>query len=159
MGKGFDNLIVSLKDIFGNSSRKPAIIIVSVLSLTLLSTLCWTAREIKRGPYRPELKEMGLWMKENIPDVKDKRICTLWPMIIFYCEGQQFTRMRYCDDYIELIGYLRTGKFDYLIIDEYGISTYRPQFIFLLDDEKERAGLSIAHTINTPQKIILYKVE
>jgi len=102
---------------------------------------------------------MGLWMKENIPGVKDKRICTLWPMVSFYYGGQQFVRMRYCDDYIELIGHLRTGGFDYLIIDKRGISQYRPQYIPLLDDKKERAGLTRVHTINKPKKIILYKVE
>jgi len=110
-------------------------------------------------PRAHDHKKMGLWMKENIPDVKDKRICAMEPGAIFYSGAQALVNLYYFENYSEFMDYIKTSKVDYIIIDERTFSRRRPPLAFLLEEDKDHAGLTKVHTIRTIKKIILYKVE
>ena len=159
MGKGFDNLTIFLKSRFGGSSRKTAVIITVILAFFLLSTGHWTVKQIKAGVLKPEHKNMGLWMKENIPDITNKRIGALVPATVFYSGAQAFAKLLCFEKYSEFMHYVKKHKVDYIIIGERAFSKDRPQFAFLLEDEKKHPGLAWIHTIKGAKKIILYKVE
>jgi 4-amino-4-deoxy-L-arabinose transferase-like glycosyltransferase len=147
-----NNLKLSRKDLFWIISA--ALILLFFSTLNFLITQKNNAKETL--PF--EYKEIGLWMKNNIRDIEDKKISSRESLITFYSQGQ-WLYMPFVENYAQMINRLKEEKVDYLIIDERTIPQRRPHLAFLLNENQEHPGLIKVHVIEKPKKIILYALD
>jgi len=107
-------------------------------------------------PY--EYKIMGQWMKEKINDIENKLVMSRKLAVPFYAGARH--QPLYYGEYPGLIEYAKSRKVDYLVIDDWIIPKTRPQFAFLLEENKNHPGLKLAHIARYKgRKAILYKIE
>lgn len=107
-------------------------------------------------PY--EYKIMGQWMKENINDVENKIVMSRKLAVPFYAGARH--QPVYYGEYPELIEYAKSRKVDYLLIDDWIIPKARPQFTFLLREDREHPGLELVRIVRYKgRKAILYEIE
>jgi len=107
-------------------------------------------------PY--EYKIMGQWMKEKINDIENKLVMSRKLAVPFYAGARH--QPVYYGEYLGLIEYAKSRKVDYLVIDDWIIPKTRPQFTFLLEENKDHSGLKLVHIVrNKGRKAILYKIE
>lgn len=113
-------------------------------------------KKMNYAPY--EYKIMGQWMKENINDIEHKTVMSRKMGVPFYGESKH--EPLYYGEYAELIIYAKSREVDYLVVDHWTIPGTRPQFVFLLEEDKEHPGLKLVHTVKYKgRKTILYKIE
>ncbi len=113
-------------------------------------------KKLNYAPY--EYKIMGQWMKENINDIENKVAMSRKLGVPFYA-GARYEPLYY-GEYPGLIEYVKSREVDYLVIDDWTIPKTRPQFAFLLKEDKNHPGLQLVHTVNYKgRKTILYKIE
>jgi 4-amino-4-deoxy-L-arabinose transferase-like glycosyltransferase len=113
-------------------------------------------KKLNYAPY--EYKIMGQWMKENIDDIENKIVMSRKAGVPFYAETRH--EPLYYGEYPGLIEYARSKKVDYLVIDQWTIPGTRPQFAFLLEEDKKYPGLELVHTVKyKDRKTILYRIE
>jgi len=107
-------------------------------------------------PY--EYKIMGQWMKENINDIENKLVMSRKLAVPFYAGARH--QAVYYGEYLGLIEYAKSRKVDYLVIDDWIIPKTRPQFAFLLEENKDHSGLKLVRIVrHKGRKAILYKIE
>jgi len=107
-------------------------------------------------PY--EYKIMGQWMKEKINDIENKLVMSRKLAVPFYAGARH--QPLYYGEYPGLIEYAKYRKVDYLVIDDWIIPKIRPQFAFLLEENKDHPGLGLVHIVGYKgRKAILYKIE
>ena len=105
-----------------------------------------------------EYKIMGQWMKENINDIENKMVMSRKLAVPFYAGGR--SHPVYYGEYPGLIEYAKSRKVDYLVIDDWIIPKTRPQFAFLLEENKTHPGLELVHIVRYKgRKAILYRIE
>jgi len=113
-------------------------------------------KKVNYAPY--EYKIMGQWMKENISDIENKIVMSRKLGVPFY--GGARHEPLYYGEYPGLITYARSKKVDYLVIDQWTIPKTRPQFAFLLKEDKKYPGLQLVHLMRyKARKTILYEIE
>ena len=107
-------------------------------------------------PY--EYKIMGQWMKENIEDIENRLVMSRKLAVPFYAGAR--SQPVYYGEYPGLIEYAKSRKVDYLVIDDWIIPKTRPQFAFLLEENKNHPGLKLVHIVMYKgRKAILYEIE
>jgi len=113
-------------------------------------------KKMNYAPY--EYKIMGQWMKENINDIENKIVMSRKVGVPFY--GRAKHEPLYYGEYLGLIEYAKSRKVDYLVIDQWTIPKTRPQFAFLLKEDKKHPGLQFVHKVRyKDRKTILYEIE
>jgi hypothetical protein len=113
-------------------------------------------KKMNYAPY--EYKIMGRWMKENINDIENKIVMSRKIGGPFYAEARY--EPLFYGEYPGLITYAKSRKVDYLVIDQWTIPETRPQFAFLLEEDKKHPGLQLVHTVRYKgRKTMLYKIE
>lgn len=168
--KGLENLSFFMRSFLNLSKRKVICLTGFILVLLFLPTArCLIRRQTVEyynfKMYIPEYKDMGAWMRRNIKDIKNKRVCTLADPVVFYSGGIHI-KLPYDVNPNNLIESLERAKVDYLIVDHRRIPEKGEKLMFLLDEPikyKESPftgyGLKKIHVVETPKKIILYKLE
>ncbi len=107
-------------------------------------------------PY--EYKIMGEWMKENMNDIGNKLVMSRKLGVPFYAGARH--QPLYYGEYPGLMEYAKSRKVDYLVIDDWIIPKIRPQFAFLLEENKNHPGLQLVHIVRyKARKAILYQIE
>ena len=128
-------------------------ILIGVMSS---SSIFLIAKKENLVPY--EYKIMGQWMKENINDIEKKIVMSRKLAVPFYAEARH--QPVYYGEYPGLIEYAKSRKVDYLVIDDWIIPKTRPQFAFLLEENKNHPGLKLVHIVrHKDRKAILYKIK
>lgn len=113
-------------------------------------------RKLGYAPY--EYKIMGQWMKENISDIEKKTVMSRKVGVAFYAGARH--EPLYYGEYPGLIKYAKSRKVGYLVIDQWTIPKTRPQFAFLLEEDKKHPGLQLVHLMRyEDRKTILYQIE
>ncbi|MCK4419011.1 glycosyltransferase family 39 protein [Candidatus Aerophobetes bacterium] len=113
-------------------------------------------KKMNYAPY--EYKIMGQWMKENINDIENKIVMSRKLGVPFY--GRAKHEPLYYGEYLGLIEYAKSKKVDYLVIDQWTIPKTRPQFAFLLKEDKKHPGLQLVHKVRyKDRKTVLYQIE
>jgi len=134
--------------------------VCSPVVILLAGMSCYSGVLIgKKMSYAPyEYKIMGQWMKENINDIGNKTVMSRKLGVPFYA-GARYEPLYY-GKYLGLITYARSKKVDYLVIDQWTIPKARPQFAFLLKEDKKYPGLRLVHLMRyKDRKTILYEIE
>ena len=105
-----------------------------------------------------EYKIMGQWMKGNLKDIENKLVMSRKLAVPFYAGARH--QLLYYGEYPGLIEYAKSRKIDYLLIDDWIIPQTRPQFVFLLEENKSHPGLKLVHLVRyKDRKAMLYKIE
>jgi len=105
-----------------------------------------------------EHKQMGLWMKKNLPITPTTKISHRNPWVSFYAEGCH-RRTPDLPTPDELIRKCRELGIEYLIVDDRITKAFMPQYTPLLDNRKLHDGLELLHEIKGAlPKIDLYRV-
>jgi len=105
-----------------------------------------------------EYKIMGQWMKENLNDIENKLVMSRKLAVPFYAGARH--QLLYYGEYPGLIEYAKSRKIDYLLIDDWIIPKTRPQFVFLLEENKSHPGLKLVHVVRyKDRKAMLYRIE
>ena len=161
IAKGLENLYIFIKDSFNLSDRESNLAICLVLIL-LISPMVKFLIKHDISPvsqYKQTMaqyKQMGLWMKNNIGDIGEKKVaCTNEFCTIFYSGGIPVDTP-FEENYGNFIESLKSKRVDYLIISGETIRR-RPYLKFLLNDREKYQGLIKVHVIEGPKKVILYK--
>ncbi len=168
MARGLENLSFLIKKYLNFSNRESMLVIYFVSILLVSPVVGFLVAKDNITPTH-EHKQMGLWMKNNIKDIENKKISSRKPWVAFYSGGQSTFGDLYTkgpsatipleEDYKSFLGCLKKADIDYLIIDERFIPRSRPKLKFLLDERKKHDGLIKVHVIRKPKKIILYQLE
>jgi hypothetical protein len=83
-----------------------------------------------------EYRTLGLWMKENIPNIKDQLVLSRKPEPTFYA-GARFQEIpRDIQDEDDLIKFMKDSNTNYLIADSRAFAHDFPQFLNFLKDKK-----------------------
>lgn len=157
MAKGAESLFLPIERyiVFVSAKAKLAICLALVFLASIMPKLLFIKWD---AVTTHEHKQMGVWMKNNIKDIEDKKIASRKPWVAFYSGGQNVD-IPFKEDYKSILADLKNSGVDYLIIDERLIPMYRPQLKFLLDGENSQDGLIKVHIIRKPMKIILNQLE
>lgn len=105
-----------------------------------------------------EFRIMGLWMKQNIPNMENEMVITRKPDTIFYSGGlfQIFPDVATFDD---LFALMKANNTKYIIADDRYFASSRPQFADLLDPQKAPKELKLVKNFNYyDKKIFIYQL-
>ncbi len=106
-----------------------------------------------------EFKQMGLWMKENIPNIENETVYSRKPEVTFYA-GSRWQVVPDVDSYEQLFSIMEKNNSKYLIADDRYFKDLRPQFDDLLFPEKAPEGLELIKTAEFyDKKVFLYQLE
>lgn len=104
-----------------------------------------------------EWKEMGMWMRDNIPNIEQGIVLARKPDVSFY-SGARFESIPDVSP-IELARYMKEKGIQYVVIDNRFSLEDRRQFLPLLDDSLKISSLKPIHSaVFYQKKIVLYKV-
>jgi len=129
----------------------------SILFFTLLSAY-YLQRNITQAPLPLENKEMGLWMKRNIPGIENERVASRHPSVNFY-SGSKILDLPYVDRLQDLLTFLRHQGAPYFVISEDLDHPFIDTYGFLLDDKTALSpGILRRHSVKGNQKMVLFEV-
>jgi len=142
---------------------KLKIVIITSIQLALILLLNLPVFSYYVHPVKPkerswnEHKEMGIWMKENIPDIDNKVVVSRKAFVPFY-SGAIYKALPWVENRFELFHYLDNVKADYLIVDTRYFRFLRPRIEYLLDTSRHFEPIEPIKTIeNKKHKVVLYK--
>gem|GEM_PF-1588068 len=109
-----------------------------------------------------EYKELGLWMKGNIPDIAEQFVVSRHPSVNFYAGAKILHPpffLPYVERFDDLLTYMRHQKARYFVVSDDlevpALDAYR----FLLDESKPPPfGILRKHTVTGMRKLILYEL-
>ena len=106
-------------------------------------------------------KELGLWMKKNLPRIEDETVVARPPYVNFYT-GARMLRdpyLPYVEKFEDFLVYLIHHKARYFVVGEDLEYPVLESYRFLLDEtQPPPAGISRVHTVKGEKKLILYEV-
>jgi hypothetical protein len=121
-------------------------------------------RTLKNFPPPLEYKEMGLWMKKNIPRIEEERVVAVHPSVNFY-SGARLLKTHYfpyVEKFEDFLTYMAHQKAKYFAVSDDSetplvVESYR----FLLDETKPPpSGVLRRHTVvRGDSKIVLYEIQ
>lgn len=162
MAKGLEDVYVFIKNSLSLSEREKTLSILAALILLTLPAVYFSTKYIESGDPFKGYKEMGLWMRNNIEGIENKRVFTSGndPHIAFYSGCHHITVPLDQKIKLGIIGYLKTKGCDYLVVIEHENHLERnPSLKPFLDTQKEHKNLIRIHTIDLPIKLVLYKIK
>ena len=106
-----------------------------------------------------EHREMGIWMKENIPGIDHEKVVTEHPFVHFY-SGASYAFIPYTASFEDFRTYLRHLPAKYFVISQDFDPIYLESFGFLLDESKALpVGVKRLHTVSGKNKMVLFEIE
>lgn len=139
-------------------SRRSVGFVLVICFFLAIPSAWYLKRVLMDYPMPFEYKELGLWMKQNLPEVESESILSRQPSVSFYSEGR-IRKLPYVDRIEDLLTYMNHVGAKYFVVaddlDRPFLDTYRP----LLDEAKPAPpGLTRVHTVKGVRKLILYQV-
>lgn len=136
----------------------------AALALCLLFALpsAWYIQHcIENSPVPQEYKELGTWMKQNIPEIEKEYVAARHPSIIYYSGAKLLEPpyLPYVDKMEDLITYMKHQNTRYFVVSDDLDSPSREAYRFLLDEAKDLPkGVKRTHSIQRRIKISLFEV-
>ena len=113
------------------------------------------------SPVPQEYRQMGLWMKQNLPHIEEERVASRHPSIIFYSGAKILNPpyLPYVDKIEDLVTYLTHQKARYFVITSDLDSPTLDAYRFLLDETKSPTpGIRRLHNIEGKIKVSLFEI-
>ncbi len=161
MGNGIEVLRNWARQSFHLSEKASLIVAFGACSIFILASAWYLEKDIKNDPTTFEYKEMGTWMKNNIPRIEEERVASQHPSVIFYSGAKILNPpyLPYVDRFEDFLTYMAYQQAKYFVVSESlelpALESYR----FLLDETKPLPpGISRKHTVKAKKKTILYEI-
>ncbi|MBI4846222.1 MAG: glycosyltransferase family 39 protein [Candidatus Omnitrophica bacterium] len=156
MAKGLDNMFKVRIRLF--SSKANALLRIMIIIVFLLPMFMGASDVMLKNKDIPiEHKRLGIWMKNNIPDIFGKKIIAQKIWSTFYAGAQFSGKVPYLDDIDEIMQFLKESEADFLIVDERSVKKQLHVLEPLLDNGGY-VSLSMIHSIKNPKRIVLYEI-
>ncbi len=159
MGHGLEILRTWAQGTFRLTQTQSRWLAVSVSSFFIFLSARYLLVTFLNAPLPMENKTMGIWMKENIPDINEQRVASRHPSVNFY-SGSKILKLPYVDDLNDLVTFLRHQRAKYFVVSEnldYPYSeAYRP---LLVETGASLEGVTRRHVLEGRKKYFLYEVE
>lgn len=105
-----------------------------------------------------EVKELSLWMKDNIPDIGKQKVVSRKALVGFY-SGAEFAPMPWVENESELIAYMERIGAEYLVVDTRYFYEVRPTIYYLIETDRKFERLELVKIVEKKnQKAVLYRL-
>jgi hypothetical protein len=105
-----------------------------------------------------EVKELSLWMKDNIHDVQHRKVVARKALVGFY-SGAEFAPMPWVENEGELLAYMDRIGAEYLEVDTRYFYEVRPTIYYLIETDRRFERLEVVKiTVNKKHKAVLYRL-
>lgn len=105
-----------------------------------------------------EVKELSLWMKDNIPDIGKQKVVSRKALVGFY-SGAEFAPMPWVGNESELIAYMERIGAEYLVVDTRYFYEVRPTIYYLIETDRKFERLELVKIVEKKnQKAVLYRL-
>lgn len=118
-------------------------------------------RTLRNFPPPLEYKELGIWMKENIPGIALEKTAATHPSVNFY-SGSQILALPYVEKFEDFLTYMTHQKAKYFVVSHDSETSFVTEpYHFLLDETKPPSSVILKrHTVvRGDRKIILYEIQ
>ncbi len=158
MGQGIECFRLWTRNTFRLNPRK-SVTAVSVIFLFFGFSSAWYLHKNLSQPDFPrEHKEMGLWMKEHIPRIREKKVASGRPFIGYYSEAK-FIDLPYVEHFEDLLAFLQYQKTGFFVVGEDLDRPLWDAYQFLLDEkEPPPPGIVRKYVQEGRKKLILYEI-
>ena len=159
MGNGVEVLKHWAKGSFNLNQRRAFLVGLAVCLFFACFSGTYLHRTLTHTRLPMENKEMGLWMKENIPHIEDEYVASVQPSVSFY-SGARILTLPYVDQLEDLLTYLDHHQAKYFVVSEDIHPIYLEAYGFLLDaTSPSPPGIAVKHVVRGRNKMILYEVK
>jgi 4-amino-4-deoxy-L-arabinose transferase-like glycosyltransferase len=107
------------------------------------------------GSFRIEHKNVGLWLKDNIP--AGSVVMSRYPAIAFYADSRWEPTPN--APYAQVLTYAEANGVDYFVVDELETRELRPQFAPLVRGEDLPPELKLIHTDRSGARIVVLELK
>ncbi len=157
MGHGLEVLRHWAKETFAVSARAAFGIAAAACLLFVLPSVWYVPRTIRLSPVPAAARQMGAWMKDNIPDIAAARVASRHPAPTYYATSNHVW-LPYAENWEDLKTYLAYQGARYFLVssdmDEPLLGRYKP----LLDENAAApSGFSRLHAVPGNPKMVLYQ--
>ena len=158
MGNGIEVLRSWAKGSFNLNQRKSFIVASGVCLLFCLPSAWYLHRTFTQFPMPFENKELGLWMKENIPHIEEEKVAARHRSVNYYA-GAEIIKLPYVEKFGDFLTYMAHQRARYFAVSEDLDQPILDSYRFLLDETKALPlGINRVHTVKGNHKIILYEI-
>jgi len=129
------------------------------ICLMLVLPSGWYLRRVLiEYPMPFEYKELGRWMKQNLPGMESEGVLSRQPAVSFY-SGARILKLPYVDRIEDLRAYMGHQHAHYFVVSDDLDRPFLDAYRFLLDETRPAPqGLARIHTVKGARKLILYRV-
>lgn len=158
MGNGIETFRNWVEQSFRLTQKQSTALALGVCLFFVFPSAWYLHRTLTNFPMTLESKEMGMWIRDNIPGVEKERVAARHPAVNFY-SGAKFLWLPYVDNLQDLKTYLPAQGARHLVVssdlDSPFLEAYRP----LLDETRPSLpGFIRRHVVTNGKKIILYEL-
>ena len=163
MGNGIEQLRKWALASFHLSQKTSFAVAISACLFFVVPSGWYVARTLTTTPVPLEYKEMGLWMKKNLPGIEKEPVAATHPSVNFYSGSKLLNppHLPYVEKFEDFLTYMAHQKTKYFVVsDDLETSVLTESYRFLLDDTlPPPSGILRLHTVaNEGKKIILYQI-
>lgn len=136
----------------------PVFVVFLVMSIFSASYLRYVLQHANR---MRENKELGLWMKNNIPEIREERIASRHPSVVFYSGGKILhpPYLPYVERMEDLRVYMKHQKARYFVVSDDLEQPTRDAYRSLLDEDKPLPpGIIRKFTVQGKNKAALFEI-
>ena len=130
-----------------------------VFIFLLLPSIWYLHRSVQNTRFPWEHKELGLWMRKNIPQIKEEGVAAQGTFVNYY-SGARILRLPYVEKFEDLLIYMAHQKAKYFVVSEDLEGPTKDSYRFLLDETKPPpAGVVRKQVLKGKTKMILYEIQ
>lgn len=155
-GLGLSHFLHELKGWFRMSDTKyrtVSFLLIAITSLYFFFPIIQVYLFLPEDNQPKELKELGLWAKNNIPGIDEEAVLSRKPNVSFYSESK-FVSFPDIADEEALAEYMRQNEIKYLVIDNRYMPSDRGQFSYLIYEPSQNFQLVHKETFHNKQAIL-----
>ena len=146
------------KTSFRLSARKSVGAALGICLFFASLSAAYLYRTLAHFPMSFETRELGLWMKRNIPDVGREKVATRHPSFNFY-SGTPAIWLPYVDQLEDLKSYLANHQARFFVVSNDLEPPFREAYRSLLEEAPSLPqGWRLIHRIAGRSKVFLYEV-
>ena len=163
MAKGLEVFQNWLKQSFRVSKKASVRIVWGVLLFCALASAGYVARTVRESPMPLEYKELGRWMKRNIPEIENEKVVSSHPSVNFYSGAQLLNppHLPYVEKFEDFLTYAHHQKAKYFVVSENeSTSALVEPYRFLLEETRSLPrGIRFVHKVGSgTRKLMLFEI-
>jgi len=158
MGGGMEVMRNWAQKSFGLGPKRSQALVLGLCLALALPSFGYLRRSSRTTTFPFEHREMGLWMKEHIPQIEEETVVTHRPFAAFY-SGGRYAWLPYVDRFEDLLTYMHHLKARYFVVADDLDTPVLDSYRFLLDETKDPPPtVKRVHIVHGVHQVILYEI-